>query len=110
MVCKYHSGVRVPTARTATLTGNGGSRKLVESRNQARSALFMCFTIGKRTMNGKIAGRVNQVLELLGGQPQTDDEGCIMLDKDGKVILTPSLITKEEALKLLDIPVQERLE
>jgi hypothetical protein len=52
-----------------------------------------------------VAGRFQKVLDLIGGQPQTDDDGNILLGPVGKVLLTPSLITPEEGRKLLGFPI-----
>ncbi len=52
-----------------------------------------------------VAGRFQKVLELLGGQPQTDEDGNILIGPDGKVLLTPAFITPEEGRKLLDLPL-----
>lgn len=47
-------------------------------------------------MNRTIAGKVEMIMELLGGQPILDEDG----NDTGEV--TASIITKEDALKLLN--------
>lgn len=47
------------------------------------------------------AGRMQMIMELLGGQPVRDECGCIIYGRDGKPELTPQIICPEDARKLL---------